>query len=553
MTDDEKIPFVNMAERDKMRYVREKAMMLDSDCSWSVPPTPPGSNVSTPSKKDRLGPKKALTPYMAFSGAMRNKMREEFSNLTMQQLTQKIGERWSSLNDEEKIPYVNMAERDKVRYRREKADFEEQQARVLAGESGAVVGAPRGASKWVSASDRVGPGRFQIPESEWNEINERRKGNKGRRLSLDAITEEKYDEPAYVVGIQKIPREQFRLKCKLCRDPHGACIKCHAKGCESAFHPMCARDAGLHMVANRGGETFALCPKHTREIKAGRQPTIDKNKSTLSCNVCGRCEGQNKDDLMYTCSTCRIAVHRSCYFIKKGTLRMNWQCDPCKTGVDTEAIKCTICQHGRGAMIRTQGNKAWAHVACGMWMPGCGVRHSTAGDIGGYGEVLDEGEAPHGKEELFCICQKPYQEGKLMVGCDDCNQWYHPECVGISDREAEDLEFYQCPSCRGAPPPTTAANAMTTIVSPEMLSLPGIEQLDTSIMHLDEDEDLLQLGSALDGIDNIASPDFDDFLKPLKGAGSGSKKRGWSDMLSPGSSEGGSPPGSPGELKRQRR
>jgi len=124
MPDGEKTSFVRIADLDKVRYAREKAMMVDGEGSSSLPSMTSGSATATPSKKDRQGPKKALTPYMAFSGAMRNKMREEFPDLTMQQLTGKIGQRWSSLSDEHKIPYVNMAAQDKVRRAREMHCYE---------------------------------------------------------------------------------------------------------------------------------------------------------------------------------------------------------------------------------------------------------------------------------------------------------------------------------------------------------------------------------------------------------------------------------------------
>jgi hypothetical protein len=35
----------------------------------------------------------------------------------------------------------------------------------------------------------------------------------------------------------------------------------------------------------------------------------------------------------------------------------------------------------------------------------------------------------HGKYtevEVFCICQTPYVEGAIMVGCDKCDGWFHP-------------------------------------------------------------------------------------------------------------------------------
>ena len=34
-------------------------------------------------------------------------------------------------------------------------------------------------------------------------------------------------------------------------------------------------------------------------------------------------------------------------------------------------------------------------------------------------------------EELFCVCQKKYEDGVFMFECElgiACNHWVHPEC-----------------------------------------------------------------------------------------------------------------------------
>jgi len=39
------------------------------------------------------------------------------------------------------------------------------------------------------------------------------------------------------------------------------------------------------------------------------------------------------------------------------------------------------------------------------------------------------------------------EDGSFMVGCDNCDGWYHGECVGISKDAACNLESYVCPRC----------------------------------------------------------------------------------------------------------
>ncbi len=48
----------------------------------------------------------------------------------------------------------------------------------------------------------------------------------------------------------QVSKARWKLRCQLCRQPHGACIQCAGSGsCFAAFHPLCARSAGLHMAA----------------------------------------------------------------------------------------------------------------------------------------------------------------------------------------------------------------------------------------------------------------------------------------------------------------
>ena len=32
-------------------------------------------------------------------------------------------------------------------------------------------------------------------------------------------------------------------------------------------------------------------------------------------------------------------------------------------------------------------------------------------------------------QEIYCTCRQPY-DGRDMVSCDNCDEWFHPECIG---------------------------------------------------------------------------------------------------------------------------
>ncbi|XP_038154368.1 CXXC-type zinc finger protein 1-like [Cyprinodon tularosa] len=62
---------------------------------------------------------------------------------------------------------------------------------------------------------------------------------------------------------------------------------------------------------------------------------------------------------------------------------------------------------------------------------------------GGGGEVtMETPSAP-----VYCVCRKP-DINCFMIGCDSCTEWFHGQCVGISERAAKAIRVWFCPSCR---------------------------------------------------------------------------------------------------------
>ncbi|GAB6020776.1 hypothetical protein CHUAL_003435 [Chamberlinius hualienensis] len=52
-------------------------------------------------------------------------------------------------------------------------------------------------------------------------------------------------------------------------------------------------------------------------------------------------------------------------------------------------------------------------------------------------------------EELYCLCRQPYDESQFYICCDRCQDWFHGRCVGILQSEGDTIEEYICPNCQG--------------------------------------------------------------------------------------------------------
>ncbi|XP_045688675.1 death-inducer obliterator 1 [Phyllostomus hastatus] len=80
-------------------------------------------------------------------------------------------------------------------------------------------------------------------------------------------------------------------------------------------------------------------------------------------------------------------------------------------------------------------------VSEGRAAPGEGPR--------GSGRHKPEGEA-YDPSALYCMCRQPHNN-RFMICCDRCEEWFHGDCVGISEARGRLLERngedYICPNC----------------------------------------------------------------------------------------------------------
>ncbi|KAI8813645.1 hypothetical protein BJ742DRAFT_704778 [Cladochytrium replicatum] len=49
--------------------------------------------------------------------------------------------------------------------------------------------------------------------------------------------------------------------------------------------------------------------------------------------------------------------------------------------------------------------------------------------------------------QTFCICNQPAEEGRPMIMCDYCNDWFHFSCVLLTKEQVESIDKYCCPRC----------------------------------------------------------------------------------------------------------
>ncbi|KAE8581943.1 hypothetical protein XENTR_v10019882 [Xenopus tropicalis] len=67
-------------------------------------------------------------------------------------------------------------------------------------------------------------------------------------------------------------------------------------------------------------------------------------------------------------------------------------------------------------------------------------------DLTAAGDTEDGENAP-----VYCICRKP-DINCFMIGCDNCNEWFHGHCINITEKMAKAIREWYCVQCRDKHP-----------------------------------------------------------------------------------------------------
>jgi hypothetical protein len=60
-------------------------------------------------------------------------------------------------------------------------------------------------------------------------------------------------------------------------------------------------------------------------------------------------------------------------------------------------------------------------------------------------DVSAELESANAATRKYCLCRQPYHGH--MIGCDDCDDWYHFQCIGMTQAQAEKADKFSCIRC----------------------------------------------------------------------------------------------------------
>lgn len=69
-------------------------------------------------------------------------------------------------------------------------------------------------------------------------------------------------------------------------------------------------------------------------------------------------------------------------------------------------------------------------------------------------EEEEEDDDDEDDDSEYCICRRG-NDGSPMICCNQCGEWFHFKCLGLSKRAAEQMQEYVCRACEDAQPKDT--------------------------------------------------------------------------------------------------
>lgn len=123
LSDEDRVEYEEKASEAKERYQEEMKSYVpppQSEMDENKKKTKPKSGFD---EEGNAKPKKGMTSFLFYSGAMREKVKAANPEMKIGEVAKVLGAQWKNLETKEKAKWEKMAEKDKVRYERDMESY----------------------------------------------------------------------------------------------------------------------------------------------------------------------------------------------------------------------------------------------------------------------------------------------------------------------------------------------------------------------------------------------------------------------------------------------
>eukprot|EP00039_Didymoeca_costata_P018008 m.331728 g.331728 ORF g.331728 m.331728 type:complete len:1565 (+) comp16789_c0_seq1:290-4984(+) len=275
----------------------------------------------------------------------------------------------------------------------------------------------------------------------------------------------------------------FMVSCELCeRWYHGRCVGFGQRHCDAGLRFLCpdcrltrrpteaairkaissAQQLGITMPQERCLTALIEMTKQWEEQAKLYLQNENHNTDTLTHHVfLGEMVEMSKDEALLKKLIEKIhdIIANNDKKGKKSKKTVELYCTCRRPNTSEPMIQCDKCDE-------------WFHFGCVGLVTGdvedLGTYHcpSCSKIYGNPGDPKADHDSHKEAEELYCICRQPYNDELVMILCDECNDWFHLECLGLTDAEINESEEYYCPSCQEARNAKAKPNPANTFLTP---------------------------------------------------------------------------------------
>jgi len=289
-----------------------------------------------------------------------------------------------------------------------------------------------------------------------------------------------------ITGLENINKKDFLQKCEVCGlNKVGVALNCIRPGCKRRFHVECGRRAGYYLDfiedEHSKGEYNLYCSKHTplklqkkldgkenaMRIEIERffqavQKTIGESIKQTERTLETVNELQKTEDYE-TGSKIRKQKDDANYFMKLvNKYKERFPHNPISISVETSGEGFSVTQINIPSDTPSkETEKLYPDDYIWYAMP---YKNWTAAEkYKKYHSIISKKEKKAQRSArkrsnkkrkasndqaniLYCLCKKPYS-GEEMIACENCDNWYHPKCVGISRTANLEKLKWVCSNC----------------------------------------------------------------------------------------------------------